>query len=114
MTSRDELRARLRRQRERLRPAERIAAANGLAGSLEQLPEFLVDARVAGYWAVGGELPLHAVLASLRARGQHYHLPVLQPGRRLAFAPWRNGIELRTNRYGIPEPDCPAGDLLAP
>jgi 5-formyltetrahydrofolate cyclo-ligase len=114
MTFRDELRVRLRQQREGLRPAERIAAANGVAGSLELLPEFLVDQRVAGYWAVGGELPLHAALAALTARGQRYHLPVLQPGRQLAFAPWRSGVELRTNRYGIPEPACAPADLAAP
>ena len=114
MTFRDELRERLREERRRLAAAERIAAANGVAGSLEQLPEFLVDQRVAGYWAVGGELPLHAVLAALTARGQRYHLPVLQPGRHLAFAPWRSGVELRTNRYGIPEPACAPADLAAP
>ena len=114
MMFRDDLRQRLRQQRERLRPAERIAAANGVAGSLEQLPEFLVDPAVAGYWAVGGELPLHAALASLQARGQRYHLPVLQPGRRLVFAPWRTGVEVQTNRYGIPEPACAPGDLVAP
>lgn len=114
MTSRDELRSRLRRQRERLRPAERVAAANGVAAVLEQLPEFLVDPLVAGYWAVGGELPLHAALVSLMSRGQTYHLPVLRPGRRLAFAPWRNGVELGANRYGIPEPACADADLVAP
>ena len=114
MTERDALRLRLRQQRERLGPAERIAAANGVAATLEQLPEFLVDTRVAGYWAVGGELPLHAALAALVARGQHYHLPVLQPGRRLAFAPWHTGAELRTNRYGIPEPATTPADLVAP
>jgi len=114
MSARDEARAQRRRQREQLGPAERIAAASGLAATLEQLPEFLVDVRVAGYWAVGGELPLHAALAGLQARGQQYHLPVLRAGRRLAFAPWRRGIDLQANRYGIPEPVCAPADLVAP
>ena len=114
MSARDEARAQLRRQREQLAPVARIAAARGVAAALEQLPEFLVDTRVAGYWAVGGELPLHAALVALQSRGQQYHLPVLQPGRRLAFAPWRRGVELQPNRYGIPEPACAPADLLAP
>jgi 5-formyltetrahydrofolate cyclo-ligase len=114
LTDRNALRAQLRAQRERLAPAERIAAATGVAQMLEQLPEFLVDTLVAGYWAVGGELPLHAAHAALTRRGQNYHLPVLMPGRSLRFAPWRRGIELQPNRYGIPEPQYARLDLLAP
>jgi 5-formyltetrahydrofolate cyclo-ligase len=114
LIDRNALRSRLRAQRERLTPAERIAAANGLAATLEQLPELLVDTLVAGYWAVGGELPLHAVHAALTRRSQSYHLPVLMPGRTLRFAPWRRNVELQANRYGIPEPQCDAAQLLAP
>jgi 5-formyltetrahydrofolate cyclo-ligase len=114
LNDRNDVRARLRAQRERLSPPERIAAANGLAATLEQLPEFLVDTRVAGYWAVGGEMLLHAAHAALTARGQTYHLPVLMPGRTLRFAPWRRGIEVQPNRYGIPEPQYSAAQLLAP
>ena len=95
-------------------PAERIAAAGGVASVLEQLPEFLVDERVAGYWAVAGEVPLHVALGALSARGQRYHLPVLMSGNELRFAPWRRDVELKPNRYGIPEPVCSADELLAP
>jgi len=114
MTEREELRVRLRTQRQSLAPAERIAAASAIAATLEQLPEFLVDARVAGYWAVAGEVPLNIALAALAARGQHYHLPVLARGRKLRFAPWRRDIGLAPNRYGIPEPQCDPSALLAP
>ena len=71
------IRAKMREQRARLTPAERIAAASNVAASLEQLPEFLVDPRIAGYWAVGGEVPLHAAVAQLRTREQPYFLPIL-------------------------------------
>jgi 5-formyltetrahydrofolate cyclo-ligase len=114
LNDRAALRARLREQRERLPPRARIEAAAGVAASLQQLPEFLVDERVAGYWAVGGEAPLHAVVADLGSRGQRYLLPVLMPGRRLQFAPWRRDAEMRANRYGIPEPQCAPADLLTP
>ena len=88
-----------------------MAAAEALAKSLEQLPEFLVDARIAGYWAVGGEMPLHAVYSSLRARAQQYFLPLLAEPDLLRFAAWQPGAALRHNRYGIPEPDVAKGDL---
>ena len=109
----DPLRRRLRAERARLGPAERMAAASGVAAMLERLPEFLVDANVAGYWAVAGEVPLHVALVSLRGRGQRYHLPVLRPDRTLAFAPWRQGADLQPNRYGIPEPVCADADHIA-
>jgi 5-formyltetrahydrofolate cyclo-ligase len=91
-------------RRQQLGPGERISAAQGLRRSLEQLPEFLVDERIAGYWAHAGELPLNLAIASLVERGQHYHLPLLGSGRSLRFAPWRTGEAVHPNRYGIPEP----------
>ena len=114
VNDRGALREELRAQRTRLTPAQRIAAATGVAATLEQLPEFIVDQRVAGYWAVTGELPLHVAVGALNSREQHYYLPVLERQRRLRFAPWRVGAELRANRYGIPEPQCDAEHLLDP
>jgi len=114
MTEREDLRAQLKSERAKLTAAERIAAAAGVAAVLEQLPEFIVDMQVAGYWAVGGEMPLHVALAALMARGQNYHLPVLTRGRTLRFAPWRQGVGVQPNRYGIPEPQCDPTELLTP
>jgi 5-formyltetrahydrofolate cyclo-ligase len=101
---RNTLRSALRARRRQLTAAERIEAAAGVARSLEQLPEFLTDARIAGYWAIDGELPLHSTVASLRSRHQQFHLPCITGTRQLRFAPWRPGIALEPNRYGIPEP----------
>jgi 5-formyltetrahydrofolate cyclo-ligase len=112
-TAAADLRARMRETRARLGAAQRIAAAEGVVQSLEQLPEFLVDRNVAGYWAIGGELPLHVAVAQLRARRQNYCVPVLV-GREMRFAPLVPQGELRTNRFGIPEPVCAETDLLAP
>ena len=107
------LRARLRAERTRLDASARIAAAEALVGTLEQLPEFLVDANVAGYWAVRGELPLNLVFARLRARAQRYYLPLLA-GQSLRFAAWSPGAELQPNRYGVPEPVCRPEDSTEP
>lgn len=114
MIERDDLRTQLRAERERLPPVERIAAAKGIAAALELLPEFLVDSRIAGYWAVAGEVSLHVALGALLARGQTYHLPILTRDRALRFAAWRPGGALAPNRYGIPEPQVDPADLLPP
>ncbi len=101
-----QLRKRLRESRERLSAAERIGAAQNILASLEQLPEFLVDIHLAGYWAVRGEVPLNLVYARTRAREQIYHLPILRDDKTLAFAPWKNGDAVSINRYGISEPEA--------
>lgn len=106
------MRARLRAARAQLAAAERIGAANALVSTLERLPEFLVDKRVAGYWAVRGELPLNIALGRLRSRAQDYYLPVLAAGTTLNFAAWEPGGAVHANRYGIPEPSCNTTQLL--
>jgi 5-formyltetrahydrofolate cyclo-ligase len=109
------LRKTLRERRAAVPASERIAAAQALVAQLEQVPEFMTDRRIGGYWAVDGELPLMALMGGLRARGQVYYLPVVGAGRQLRFAAWRPGDPIATNnRYGIPEPVCAPADLLAP
>lgn len=78
---------------------------------LGALPRIPASGYVAGYWAVGGEIALHAWQTSLDPE-RTYCLPVLTEFGVLRFAPWRPGDALTTNRFGIPEPDCPAGSLL--
>lgn len=108
------LRARMSVRRNELDARQRIEAAAGVLHSLEKLPEFMTDRRVAGYWAVRGELPLNLVVASLARREQRYFLPLLGESRQLRFAEYRDGARLGSNRFGIPEPEVPAEDLRAP
>ncbi len=109
--SRALLRARMSVRRNELDAKQRIAAAAGVLHSLENLPEFMTDAKVAGYWAVRGELPLNLAVASLTRREQKYFLPVLGQARQLRFAEYREGVSLQGNRFGIPVPDVPSGTL---
>ena len=104
---RRELRQHLSAQRRALAPAQRITAAQGLRRSLEQLPEYHTDARVAGYWACDGELPLNLVIPPLAAGGQGFLLPMLGEDNQLRFAPWAAGEPVQPNRFGIPEPVAP-------
>jgi 5-formyltetrahydrofolate cyclo-ligase len=112
-TTRD-LRRRLRAQRSALGAPARMAAAEAVATHFRENPDLLGHpGYVAGYWAMGGEVPLHALQMRLFP-GQAWCLPILpetSPGP-LAFAPWRQGDPLVTNRYGIPEPDVSPSSRL--
>lgn len=106
-------RRQLRLARRAIPASERISAAERMASQLLQLPFAPQSGFVGGYWAVDGEIALHAWQVQLPA-GCTYCLPVLHEDRRLRFAPWRPGSALVTNQYGIPEPDMPADALLEP
>ena len=111
--TRQELRQQLRARRAALSPGERLAAADAVARHLSDQPELREPGYVGGYWAVGGEVPLHAVQLRL-APGQVWCLPVVQDDGSLRFAPWRAGDPLANNRFGIPEPDVDPASTLAP
>ena len=111
-SDRDALRRRLRAARRAIPAAERIASAEALAGRLLALPFAPLRGTVAGYWALDGEISLHAWQLRLPS-AVAYCLPVLSTdGTQLRFAPWRPGAGLVTNRFGIPEPDVPVSALL--
>ena len=112
-TDRDRLRRELRQRRRELPAAQRISAADALAAQLLALPFASEHGYVAGYWAMDGEIALHAWLLRLPP-GCVYCLPVLAGDETLRFAPWRTGDPLVSNRFGIPEPDIePASALPA-
>ena len=112
-SDRNVLRRDLIAHRQALLAPARIAAAAALAEHLAPHPVLEGTGYVAGYWAVRGELSLHALLGGPRA-GFVYCLPIVMPGARLRFAPWRFGDPLVQNRFGIPEPDVAPASTLAP
>jgi len=105
------LRRELRQRRRDLPAATRIAAANTLADRLLALPFLPSSGHVAGYWAMDGEIGLHAFQLRLPPT-LTYCLPLLHADETLRFAPWRAGAPLVTNRFGIPEPDIDPDDAL--
>ena len=110
--TRARLRRALREQRSALPAAARMQAAEAVATHLLADPGF-GPGYVAGYWAMGGEVPLHVLQMRLRA-DQVWCLPCLEADGRLRFAPWRPGDPLVSNRFGIPEPDLAPGSRLDP
>jgi 5-formyltetrahydrofolate cyclo-ligase len=111
--ARVDVRQGLREARRAIPAQARIAAAEQLAARLLALPFAPASGAVAGYWAMDGEIALHAWQLRLPA-SVTYCLPVLGNGGVLRFAPWRPGAPLVSNRFGIPEPDVAAGTLLEP
>lgn len=109
---RRQLREDIRQRRRDLGPVQRIAGANTVAERLLALPFAPQQGHVAGYWAMDGEIALHAWQLNLPSSCT-YCLPVLN-GEQLAFAPWRPGDPLGSNRYGIPEPAATPATLLRP
>jgi len=108
---RRQLRQELREARRALPASERITAASTLADHLLALPFAPQSGYVAGYWAMDGEIALHAWQLRL-PRACVYCLPVLCDDQRLRFAPWQPGNALVSNRFGIPEPDLAPSSLL--
>ncbi|MEO5629748.1 MAG: 5-formyltetrahydrofolate cyclo-ligase [Thermomonas sp.] len=107
------MRLELRERRRALTAPTRIKAAESLADRLLALPFAPTSGHVAGYWAMDGEISLHAWQLRLPPT-LGYCLPVLHEDGRLRFAPWKAGIALVTNRHGIPEPDVAPSTLLEP
>lgn len=107
------LRRELREKRRAIPAPQRIAAAQSLAQRLLSLPDAPHAGHVAGYWAMDGEIALHAWQLQL-PKALAYCLPVLNDDGRLLFAPWRPGESLTSNRFGIPEPDVAPNVLLNP
>lgn len=110
--SREQLRQQLRTRRRALPAAARIQAAERLADQLLAMPLAPASGHVAGYWAMDGEIALHAWQMRLPSDCV-YCLPVLQDDH-LCFAPWRPGDALVSNRFGIPEPRVAVSALIDP
>ncbi len=109
---RRKLRRQMRRQRRALSRGERLAAAERLARRLRGSDELLRARRVALYLPADGELdPRPALLDTFSHKA--LYLPVLDPLRPgiLRFAPWRPGVAMTGNRFGIPEPRYRHGEL---
>ena len=109
---RSELRSAMRSRRQALPAPQRMQAAESISQHLLADPSF-APGYVAGYWAIGGEVPLHVLQMHLRP--EHiWCLPCLEADGRLRFAPWRPGDALESNRFGIPEPAVLPDSRLSP
>jgi 5-formyltetrahydrofolate cyclo-ligase len=110
LAPRNDLRRRLRAQRQALTPSEQTHAAQALAARLAATRQFRVSRRVALYLPNDGEIDPQGILKRLWQAHKTCYLPILSRLRhdRLWFAPITPDTPLAFNRFGIPEPQVPA------
>lgn len=116
MTSRAELRQSIRQQRRALSPEQQHHHARELASHLTHSKLFRPSQHIACYLANDGEMDLQPVIERIWSMGKQCYLPILSEGKekRMWFAPYSADDILKTNRYGIAEPDCHADDWIEP
>jgi len=78
------------------------------------LPVLEPFSRVAGYFAVGGEIPVISILSNVRARGGISFAPILSEGSTLLFAPFNDNTPMIDNRFNIKEPDVDPSHYIMP
>ena len=104
---RSQLRKHLRSLRRALSFEQQQQAAEALALNLLRHPDLYRARHVAVYLPNDGEIDPRPYVDLARRRGVHFYLPVLHPIHtgRLVFSPYDDGVVLRPNRFGIPEPE---------
>ncbi len=110
------LRRRVIERRGALADADLQRAAEAMTAALTATPEFQSAQRLSVYWPVRGEMDVRPVIDAALAQGKRVHLPVLAPPERretgLLFAPYTHDTPMVRDRYGIPEPDVAAHELI--
>ncbi|HKK14226.1 MAG TPA: 5-formyltetrahydrofolate cyclo-ligase [Gammaproteobacteria bacterium] len=106
MSSRQDIRRRMRAKRRSLSPRERADAAARMAGALLTHPLYRGARRIAAYLPADGEMDPVPLMERAWLMGKSVYLPVLVPfgHNRLWFAPYRPGDRLVANCFGIAEP----------
>ncbi len=113
------LRAQKRSELEAL-PQGYIDESNAaIEAKLLSLPEYLSAKRVFIYFSIGNEIKTQGVISHALAVGKLVALPVCQDGGKMSFRLVSDLSELRSGKFGIPEPspDAPeltpqAGDIM--
>jgi 5-formyltetrahydrofolate cyclo-ligase len=114
-TDKTSLRKALRARRRSLDSASRSAAAHGLLRQLQSLEIFKRADKIAMYLANDGEIDPRAVMLWSQQNRKACYLPVIRQSdnrNSLVFARMQNDTPLIENRFGIPEPDVPADEMI--
>ena len=98
-----ELRARLVETRVGLHPDQRHRADHQICAHLLRLLAEHDYLEVAAFMPFRGEPDLQPAMQALSAAGRRIWLPVVD-GLTMSFRRWSPGMQMRANRFGIPEP----------
>ena len=104
--SKQEIRHTLRDQRRKLTAHQQRRASDSMIRHLSHQLFFLRARNLALYLPNDGEIDPTLLISLATAAGKNTFLPILDPMHpgKLCFLPWRPGMPLITNRFGIPEP----------
>jgi len=101
------LRQQKRHARRALDHTTQMHHAQALARLVCHHRTFINSKTIACYLANDGEISTRYILERAWLMRKQLYLPVLSPlGHRLYFAPHQPGAPMRSNRFGIMEPDC--------
>ena len=102
-----QIRKAIRQKRRALSPQEKRLAAKNLLKNLRHSTHFQHSQHIAIYLTNAGEIDTGYLIEDLRKRGKTLYLPVLHPLRKghLSFVRWSASTPMRTNRFGIAEPE---------
>lgn len=100
------MRAELRLRRKQLNNADREVVNREINETVTSFAREAEVSALAAYWAFDGEPDILPALGELSSAGATVAMPVLEdsPEPSLTLYRWQPGMEMRENRYGIPEP----------
>ena len=105
-TSKQTIRAQMRRLRDAVAPSDAVAAGEAVARHIGALDAFRGADALVAYVAADNEVPTATLIAGAHAGGLPVFLPRMVE-RRLVFAAHHPGDALGTGSFGIPEPRRP-------
>ena len=106
------IRKKMKALRSSLAPEQVEKLSRQVTAPLWQISRLMRARRIACYFSVNGEVSCRRFITQAWSRGREVFLPVLS-GKELRFAHFSPNTSLKGNRYGIPEPVCPDGDLVS-
>jgi 5-formyltetrahydrofolate cyclo-ligase len=114
MTSRNDIRQKIRQQRREFSVEQQQQAASLLTTHLATSPIFQNSQHIAFYLPNEGEMDITPLIPLAWTQHKHCYLPVLglRNSRKMWFAPYEAETQLINNRFGIPEPQHKHSDRL--
>ena len=116
MTSRSDLRKKLRKRRRALSYEQQVQAGLGLANIFLAQPLLADSQNIAVYIANDGEIDPAGLVHELWLNNKSCYLPLVSPenNKHLQFIAYRPDSPMVKNRYGIPEPEYNPNLLIDP
>ena len=110
---RQTIRREIRALRKILSNEQRAESSAKIVQRFAQLTAFQAATRIAGYLAFDGEAdPLELMRIAVN-QGQSVYVPIMvNKSKPLLFAPWLPGMPMKTNAFGIAEPDLPRSEWI--